>query len=228
MTFTTSGRSHDVTVRMAARATGANDLAHAYGHCSSRLDSKTFLVCPAKPMALIEAGEPCVEVPVDGPLPDGVLGEVRIHQQIYRSRPDINGVVRFMSPNMMALAAMGLSPKPRHGFGSYFAPQPPLWDDPQLVRDDDKARGVVGKMGSASAVLMRGNGAVTAAESLEEAVGLAWYLEDACRVELTARQLGLADTAPVLDMDEAKQRATKAGQIFERMWDYLTHGDPEA
>ncbi|WP_295809188.1 class II aldolase/adducin family protein [uncultured Nitratireductor sp.] len=214
-------------VRVAARALGRHGLAHAYGHCSARIDAERFLVCPPQPMGLVERGEACTVVPVSGPLPDGVLGEVRIHQEIYLNRPTVGGVARFMSPKMMALAALGRSPKARHGFGAYFAPEPPLWDDPQLVRDDGKAKGVFAAMGDARAVLMRGNGAVTAGDTLEEAIVLAWYLEDACRVELEALAAGLADAPPTFSAEGAKERATKAGRIFERMWDFLTAGDPE-
>lgn len=214
-------------VRVASRALGRHGLVHAYGHCSARLDADSFLVCPARPMGLVEVGEACTRVPVDGPLPDGVLGEVRIHQHIYRNRPEAGGVVRFMGPNVMALAALARSPQPRHGFGTYFAPEAPLWNDIQLIRDDEKAKGVVATMGSNAGVLMRGNGAVTAGESLMEALVLAWYLEDCCRVELEALKTGLADTAPVITPDAARARATKAGLIFERMWDHLTSSDPE-
>lgn len=214
-------------VRVAARALGRHGLVHAYGHCSARIDAETFMVCPSRPMGSIELGEACTQVHIDGPLPDGVLGEVRLHQHIYKSRPEIGGVVRFMSPKMMSLAALGLTPKPRHGFGTYFAPSPPLWDDPQLIRDDEKAINVIAQMGEAPAVMMRGNGAVTAGDTLKEAVVLAWYLEDACRVELDALASGLSEIAPIISDEEAKLRATKAGNIFERMWDHLVADDPE-
>lgn len=214
------------TVRVAARALARAGLVHAYGHCSARINAERFLVCPAMPMGLISPGAECIEVPVKGPLPEGVLGEVRLHQQIYAKRPAAGGVVRFMGPQVMALAALGRAPEMRHGFGAYFAPRAGLWNDIQLVRDDAKARGVMEAMGQSAGVLMRGNGAVTAADSLEEAVVLAWYLEDACRVELVALACGLAD-APTITPEEAAQRATKAGLIFERMWDFMTAGDAE-
>ena len=214
-----------VTVRRAARAMGRHGLTHAYGHCSARIDAATFLVCPAQPPGLVQPGEACVEVPVNGELPVGGLGEGRIHQRIYRDRPEAGGVVRFMSPSMMSLAALGLTPKPRHGFGAYFAPGPGLWDDPQLIRDAAKADGVAAAMGAGAAVMMRGNGAVTAGRDLPEAVVLAWYLEDACRVELEALRTGI--DGPVMSPEEARLRATREGRIFERMWQYLTAGDPE-
>jgi HCOMODA/2-hydroxy-3-carboxy-muconic semialdehyde decarboxylase len=185
------------------------------------------LVCPAVPPGLTPPGASCPEVPVRGPLPEGVLGEVRLHQRIYASRPQVGGVVRFMGPQMMSLAALCRVPEMRHGFGSYFAPRVGFWDDVQLIRDDARAEGAIAAMGESAGLMMRGNGAVTAGQNLEEAVVLAWYLEDACRVELSALSAGLVG-APTIAPEEAAQRATRAGFIFERMWDYLTAGDPEA
>ena len=113
-------------VRLAARALARGALVHAYGHCSARLDAEHFIVCAAKPMGTIAAGEPGTVVPINGPLPEGVLGEVRIHQAIYRGRPEIGAVCRIMAPQTMLLSVMRRTPKPRHGFGAYFAPCPPL------------------------------------------------------------------------------------------------------
>lgn len=214
------------TVRVAARALARAGLVHAYGHCSARIDEESFLVSPAVPLGMVRSGAACTVVPVAGPLPDGVLGEVRLHQRIYASRPSAGGVVRFMGPHAMALGALGRTPAIRHGFGAYFAPAVGLWDDVQLVRDDARADGAISAMGSGRGLLMRGNGAVAAGDTLEEAVVLAWYLEDACRVELAALAAGLAD-APAIPPDAAAERATKAGRIFERMWDFMTEGDPE-
>jgi HCOMODA/2-hydroxy-3-carboxy-muconic semialdehyde decarboxylase len=178
-------------------------------------------------MGLIPPGAACTEVPVSGPLPQGVLGEVRLHQKIYASRPQAGGVVRFMGPQMMTLGALGRVPDMRHGFGTYFAPKVGYWSDVQLIRDDAKADGAIAAMGTSPGLIMRGNGAVTAGDSLQEAVVLAWYLEDMCRIELAALSAGLAE-APVIPPQAAAARATKAGMIFERMWSFLTAGDPEA
>src|SRR3546814_8762425 len=77
-------------------------------------------------------------VPIDGPLPEGVLGEVRIHREIYRRRPDVDGICRIMQPALMALSVAGIVPVPRHGIGAYFS-RVPLWNDPRLLRDDGAA-----------------------------------------------------------------------------------------
>jgi HCOMODA/2-hydroxy-3-carboxy-muconic semialdehyde decarboxylase len=132
-----------------------------------------------------------------------------------------------MPAKTMSLSTLRLTPQARHGTGAYFAPCAPLWDDPQLIRTDEQAAGVAAKLGGARAVVMRGNGAVTAGATLEEAVVFTWYLEDAARVELDVLAAGGAGAEAVFSTDEAKQRAVGTGRIYERMWEYLTHGDPE-
>lgn len=215
-------------VRMAARALGRHGLVHAYGHCSTRLDADHFLVCASRPMGLIGAGEPGTVVPVNGPLPEGVLGEVRIHQQVYQRRPEIGAVVRSMPRHIMTLGTAQRVPRPRHGFGSYFASGITLWDDPQLLRGDEGASALAEQLGQRHALVMRGNGAVVAADSLMRAVVLTWYLEDAARLEMEVLAAGLEKESVVLSESECAQRATSAGLIFERMWQYLTAGDPES
>ncbi len=215
-----------VLVRVAARAIGRAGLAHAYGHCSTRLDDATFLVSPAKPMGLVTAHDEPVIVPINGALPEGVLGEVRLHQKIYQRRSDVHGVVRYQSPHLMSLSSLGRTPLPRHGFGSYFAPQPPLWSDTRLVRVDGLAAAAADMLAKSRAIVLRGNGAVTVGPTLAEACVMAWYLEDAARVELAILATGLPGL--VFNAEEAAARATTEGQIIERMWEWLTAGDPLA
>lgn len=215
------------TVRRMARALGRNGLSGPFGHCSLRLDEGHFLVCAARPMAMLGPEDEGVVVATDGPLPAGVLGEVRIHQQVYRRRPDVQAVCRFISPQVTALAALGLTPKPRHGFGSYFSPEVPFWPRSALVRDDMAAGLVATLLGQRPALVLNVNGAVTVGSDPQQAVALAWFLEDAARVELAALASGLADQSPLLLGEEAATRATWEGRIAERVWDYLLRDDIE-
>jgi HCOMODA/2-hydroxy-3-carboxy-muconic semialdehyde decarboxylase len=220
-----AGEAADL-VRVTARAIGRAGLSHAYGHCSARLDEDTFVVSPAKPMGLVTAQDNPVTVPVRGPLPSGALGEVRLHQQIYRRRADVRGIVRYQSPRIMSLSTLGRTPLARHGFGSYFAPHAPLWSDTRLIRDDGLAAAAADSLGNARAIVLRGNGAVAVGASLPEACVMAWYLEDAARVELDVLATGLPGL--VFDAEEAAARATTQGLIVERMWEWLTAGEPAA
>ena len=226
MTVATQAQQREL--RIAARALARGNLVHAYGHCSMRLDAHRFLVCAAKPMGTITPGDAGTLVPVVGALPDGVLGEVRIHQQIYARRAEIGAVCRIMPPQTGLLALLRRTPRPRHGFGAYFAPGPALWDDPRLLRDDAAAARLTEALGSAKALVMRANGAVVCGENLVEAVALSWFLEEAARVEVGLMQMHQDGDHTLLTPEETTARQVTAGRVYARMWEYLSFGDPEA
>jgi len=225
--MTQASEAQQRVLRVAARALGRAGLVHAYGHASLRIDDSHFLVCAAQPMATILPGLAGTVVPVKGPLPEGVLGEVRIHQQIYDRRTDIGAVCRIMPPHITGLSVLGVTPVPRHGFGAFFSPQPPLWDDVRLLRDDQRASELADQMGNSPAIVMRANGAVVAGADLIEATALSWFLEEAARIEHFVRLHGDHHNAR-LNAGETLARQEKTGRIMERMWDYLTNGDSEA
>lgn len=222
-----SYEAREVEVRLLARACDRAGLSTAFGHCSLRLDARSFLVCSSRPMGLITARDTGTVVPLDGPLPDGVMGEVRMHREVYRLRPDLGAIVRFISPSITALAALGRTPRPRHGFGSYFAPEVPMWKDPALIRNDSAAEAVAKTMGSSPAIVVSVNGAVVGGTDAAQALALAVFLEDAARIELLALCSGCVDL-PGLTDEQAQSRAVWGGRIAERLWDYWTRGDLEA
>jgi len=210
-------------LRVACRAVGRAGLTHAYGHCSVRLDAHEMLVGPPKPPGLVLDTDTVTRVSIAAPLPAGVLPEVRLHQQIYKRRPAVGGIVRFQSPKLMSLSTLGGTPAVRHGLGTYFAPRAPFWADPRLARDDASAAAIAETLGGARAVVMRGNGAIAVADKIENAVVLAWFLEDAARVELDVLATGIQGA--LYSAAESADRAVSTGRLFERMWDYLTAGE---
>jgi HCOMODA/2-hydroxy-3-carboxy-muconic semialdehyde decarboxylase len=106
---------------------------------------------------------------------------------------------------------------------------PPLWDDPALIRSDDKARELAARLGDGRAIVMRGNGAISVGADIEQAACLAWLLEDAASVEMAVRSVNndCAQAATTYSDDEVTARAIFTGALIERMWEYLTFGDPE-
>src|SRR5690606_37101353 len=140
-----------IKLRIAARALGRARLVHAFGHCSLRVNEETFLVCAPEPLATLRPNEPGTLVNVRGALPEGVLGEVRIHQQIYARNPSAGAVCRIMPPNVMTLSTFRVTARPRHGLAAYFGANTPLWDDPRLLRNDEAAIRLVEQMGDSPA-----------------------------------------------------------------------------
>jgi HCOMODA/2-hydroxy-3-carboxy-muconic semialdehyde decarboxylase len=219
--------AQQITVRQFARALARAGLATAFGHCSIRLNAETFLVCAARPMGTLR-DEPGSVVHLDGALPPNVLGEVRMHREIYRLRSEVGAVARFVSPQLTALAALGLAPRPRHGCGAYFYPEVPMWTALELVRSDTVAAAVARLLGSAPAIIVSTNGAITAGATAAQALALACFLEDAARVELVCLGIGsLQNLSQPMSAEQAQSRATWQGNVAERVWACYTDGDPE-
>jgi HCOMODA/2-hydroxy-3-carboxy-muconic semialdehyde decarboxylase len=129
--------------------------------------------------------------------------------------------------DVMTLSTFQRTPKSRIGFASYFAPFPPLWDDPLLLRDDAAALKFAETLGNARAIVMRGNGCVLTGATVEEAIVMAFFLEESAKTELAVMASGQEDRSLLFSNEQATARAVSSGRIFERMWDYLTNGDPE-
>ena len=75
--------------------------------------------------------------------------------------------------------------------------------------------------------MMRGNGCILTGGTVEEAIVMAFYLEEAAKTELAVMATGQENKSQIYTSEQAKARAVTSGDIFERMWDYLTEGDPE-
>ncbi|HEX4422017.1 MAG TPA: class II aldolase/adducin family protein [Kofleriaceae bacterium] len=212
-------------VRLAARALARHALVHAYGHVSARLAPATFVVTPAHPLGQVTRSTALVDVALgeahDEALPAGALPEVRLHQAIYRARADVGGICRFQAPAVMALSALRRTPRALHGLGAYFAPQPPLWDDPALIRDPERAGAVAAVLATHRAVVLRGNGAVTVGPSVRAAACHAFFLEDAARIELAT----LGHPAVPYTAEDAARRAGADAQLYARMWEFLLGDD---
>jgi HCOMODA/2-hydroxy-3-carboxy-muconic semialdehyde decarboxylase len=68
---------------------------------------------------------------------------------------------------------------------------------------------------------MRGNGAIVVSDSLEKAVTLSWFLEDAARVEQNVRAMGFDPSCGLLDAKEISSRQVWSGGVVDRMWRWM-------
>jgi HCOMODA/2-hydroxy-3-carboxy-muconic semialdehyde decarboxylase len=213
----------EMEVRLAARALARHGLVHAYGHVSARLDAARFVVTPAHPLGRVGLATRLISCGIDEPLPEGALPEVRMHKEIYRARPDVGAICRFQSPKVIALSAIRRTPRALHGLGAYFAPEPPLWDDPLLVRDTERAVRVARMLADGRAIVLRGNGAITVGASAREAAAHAFFLEDAATMELHVLSSGARATP--YTAEQAVQRAAADKPLYDRMWEFLIGDD---
>ncbi len=77
-------------------------------------------------------------------------------------------------------------------------------------------------LGDAPAIVMRGNGAIVAVPTMQQAGTLTWFLEDAARIERDVRAKGFAPESGLHDPSETADRQVWSGNVAIRMWVWLT------
>ena len=203
-------------LRMFGRALDRAGLAGPFGHCSLRVDADTFLVTPPHPLRVLGT-RPCVVAPVRGPLPAGVLPEVRLDQAVYRARPDVGAIATIAPAAVDALAGRSIAACHRHA--CYFGDGPVRHDGPESPTDDAGAEALAAALSAGAALVRPGAGAVVVGETVARALALAIFLDEAAVAAACGDHAAAAAQA---------EGANWAERRAERLWEYATAGDPEA
>ena len=207
----------------------------AFGHVSSRhpLQPDHFLMSRGRAPALVEAAD-IMEFDAQGAAIDPAKGhpylERFIHAAIYAARPDVHAVVHDHSVEILPFSVSDIPLRPLSHTGGLIGGEVPVWNIADhfggatnlLVSNLAIGRDLAARLGSGSAVLMRGHGAVTAAKSIRMATFIAVNLNLQARLQADALKLG----APkFLSPDEVKASAlnfdpASPGAAIERIWEY--------
>jgi ribulose-5-phosphate 4-epimerase/fuculose-1-phosphate aldolase len=201
----------------AARVLAALGLVTAYGHVSARTGGNV-LITPAADLAGVEAAD-IVEIQGDATaLPAGAPAESWLHLCLYRARPDVDAIVRAQPPAAFAAAATTRELRPYHGQASWLGRVVPVHDDARLLRTPELAEAAAHAIGDGEALLLRGNGAVTAGTSPGLAVARMWLLAAACQVWLSVGRD--SNARPLTEAEVASWQAVQP-ELLPRLWHHL-------
>lgn len=204
----------------AAHALAGEGLVNAFGHVSVRLDDGTIAMTPAAPLGAVSRSHdfPVMSLDADD-LPPGMPREAWAHVAVMKARPDVGAVCRAQPESVAAVTAAGLPIRPLHGQGSFVGDVVPVFGDPRLVRDAERAGRLADVLGTGNAVVMRGNGAVTTGATIGEAVARMWVLEKSARLNAMAAAAG---TPEPLTAEEQEAWCATSTELLNRIWYHLT------
>lgn len=203
------------------RMLAAQGLVTTFGHVSARDDGGDVLITPPRPLGSLGLDEelPRLSVGVEE-LPVGTPGEAWIHLAIYAARPEVNAICRAQPPAATAFGVTGTPIRALHGQGAMLGREVSVYDDARLIRSRELGHAAAASLGSAYAMLLRGNGAVTVGATVAEAVARMWVLESSARLNLDAA--GLGGAVRELDHEEASAWFAVAPELLERIWKGMT------
>lgn len=203
----------------AARVLAALRLVDAFGHVSAR-HGDAIVITP--PVALGEvARADLVEVPLDSAdLPAAAPPETWLHLAIYRARADVHAIARAQPEESLAVGAELTELVPFFGQAAWLGRRVPVHPVARLARTAALATDSAATLGQADAMVLRGNGAVTTADSPGIAVARMYLLALACRVQATARN------PLALDEDDITAWQAAGPPLLARLWLHLTRTHP--
>lgn len=148
-------------------------------------------------------------------------GELPIHIEIYKKRPDVNCIVHSHPLYATAFSATGQVLRPVNNEGVLFAKPLPYFDKvTDLVVTQALGEALADTLGQEKAVIMKNHGIVVVGETIEQATVRSFLLEKTIKTLFVARVFG----EPKWTEDD--EAAKKAERIFtapktKAMWDSL-------
>jgi ribulose-5-phosphate 4-epimerase/fuculose-1-phosphate aldolase len=154
----------------------------------------------------------------DSPWPVNPPGFV-IHSAVHGAREDVCCVVHTHTNAGMAVAATQRGLLPISQFALEFHDRLAYHDYEGIATDLDERARLVRDLGTHNAMILRNHGLLTCGRTVAEAFYLMYYLEQSCRVQVTAQSTGdaLRLVGPNLAEHTAKQYEVGAGK-GERLW----------
>ncbi len=210
---------HETAV--ATRVLAVAGLFDMHGHISIR-DGDVIYICDRGASRLTVTADLIASVRVS----DGKrLSEARppsetaLHLAAYRAKPDVKSVAHFHPLYATAFAVAGKPLEPASNAGAFFGGPIPVHDNPELIRTDELGTPVARDMGAASAVLLRGHGALVVGGDVQECVTAALYLEEGAQRNYVASQLG-GITAYTPDEIRRVREMIASRFVIEKTWTY--------
>ena len=216
-----SERDIRLEVATATRVLAVAGLFDMHGHISVR-DGDAIYICDRGASRLTVTPQLIASARVsDGARLSDALppSETAIHLAAYRAKPEVRSVAHFHPLYATAFAVAGRPLDVASNAGAFFGGTIPVHDNPELIKSDELGAPVARDMGAASAVLLRGHGALVVGADVPECVTAALYLEESAQRNYLAANLG---SIKVYTADEIRRVRDMLASRFvvEKTWLY--------
>jgi ribulose-5-phosphate 4-epimerase/fuculose-1-phosphate aldolase len=205
-------------VALACRVMAAAGLFDMHGHISLRDGDVAYINGRRASRVSVTPGQVAVVKISDGSVVSGEPpAETPLHLGCYRARSEVRSVSHFHPLAATAFATVGKPLITAFNAGAPFGKAVPVYDDPDLVRNDQQGTALARDLGTHRAVLLRGHGVAVVADDIPSCVTLSLYLEE--NAKRLAYAMTIGEPKPYTD-DEITRVAASLWQPFviEKTW----------
>jgi len=192
-----------------------------FGHISARTaDPDVILVSPhslganSRPGDFVLAGLAGRVLEGAGALP----GELPIHLEIYKRRPDVGSVAHFHLMHATSFSMSRVPLRPSYFLASIFRAGIPIHPDPRFVNDSMRGAALAATLGPHRAALIKAHGVAVAGADIEEMVGTTFILEENARRTWLAASMGEPEFLSEETMRQVEEEILKKRGPFRRIW----------
>lgn len=216
---------------MANRILAREDIIDNFGHVSVRhplRPDRYFLSRSRSPEVVTR--DDIMEFTLDGELigddPRRPYAERHIHGAIYKDRPDVNAVTHHHARSVLPFTMVDVSLRPMFHMASVIGADVPVWDSQaefgdtnMLVDSMEMGHSLSRTLGKGRAALLRGHGAICAADDLKSVVMVSIGLRDNAALIQQTRALGPVKYLTDGEIEKSGRMLLSAMPLA-RAWDY--------
>jgi len=202
-----------------------------FGHISARTERADHILVTPHDLGRRSTPDDFVIVDLDGnqigsdvKLP----GELPIHLDVYRARPDVNSVAHFHCLYPTSFSMSSVEMKPTYFMASIFRDGVPIHPDSRLVLNRERGAALAETLGSHRAALMKAHGVVITGDSVEEMTAVAYILEENAHRTWVTATMGDVEYLSDESMAEIEAELLKTRAPFMRIWTLCCNEAAEA
>jgi ribulose-5-phosphate 4-epimerase/fuculose-1-phosphate aldolase len=192
-----------------------------FGHISARTADRQHVLISPHSLGRRVTADDFVAVDLDGrqigtsaPLP----GELPIHLEIYKRRPDVGSVAHFhcLYPTSFGMSDQEL--RPTYFLASIFRDGIPIHSDSRLVSSSERGAALAATLGTHRAAIIKAHGVVVVGQDVEEMLAVAFILDDNAHRTWVSAAMGNVEYLTDEVMAEVEPELLKTRGPFRRIW----------
>jgi ribulose-5-phosphate 4-epimerase/fuculose-1-phosphate aldolase len=192
-----------------------------FGHISARTQDPNVVLMTPHDLGKVSHPEDFVLCDLDGKqfgtdvkLP----GELPIHLEIFKSRPDVGAVAHFHCHYSSSFGMSEHALKPTYFLASIFRDGIPVHPDSRLILNQDRGEAMVRTLGSRRAMILKAHGIVVTGADVEEMAAAVYIMEDNAKRTAIAASMGKFETLGEAAMEEIEEELMRTRGPLGRIW----------
>lgn len=192
-----------------------------FGHISARTQDPNVVLMTPHELGKVSQPEDFLLCDLDGNQigsTEKLPGELPIHLEVFKARPDVNSVAHFHTHNATSFSMSEHDLKPTYFMASIFKGGIPVHPDSRLIMTEDRGRAMAETLGDCRAMLLRAHGIVVTGPDIEEMTTGVYFMEDNAKRTAIAASMGEYEVLGDEEMEEIAEELLRTRGPVGRVW----------